>query len=61
MLINFSKIKSLCNQVESKKIRLCQLTKISPFAFPLLIEQLSSQLSNEDLVERIDYLLKKAS
>ena len=59
--VNFSKIKALCNQIDSKQIRICQLTKISPFSFPLLIEQLSAQLSNEDLVERIDYLLKKTS
>jgi ATP-dependent Lhr-like helicase len=51
------------NRLEKTLDRLSKLTPIwrqtkrpSPFAFPLLVERLSSRMSNESLLERIDRL-----
>ena len=57
--INMEKIKQICTDVTNSKLCIKHLSKISPFAFPLLIEQLSSQLSNEALQDRVEYLLNK--
>ena len=59
MHIRFSTIEFLCKLIETKSLIINVTKSISPFAFPLLIEQLSSQVSNEDIQDRLDYLLKR--
>lgn len=50
------RLERTCDRLRSLKLVWQQTKRPSPFAFPLLVERLSSRLSNESLLDRVERL-----
>jgi len=49
------------NRVNQQKITVKRLNKPAPFSFPIMVDRLREQMSNESLEARIERMLKKAT
>ncbi len=54
------RLRAALHRIQGQKIRVTFPTKPTPFSFPIMVDRLREQMSNESLEARIDRMLKKA-
>jgi len=55
------RLRAALNRVNQQKITVKRLNKPTPFSFPIMVDRLREQMSNESLEARIERMLKKAT
>ena len=58
--LDSNRLRSALERIEQQHIRFVELSEISPFAFPIMVDRLRERMSNESIEERVNRILSNS-